>query len=126
MMKSDETVEELFDRLDALAYLANASEAEIWTNFHRGLTPEVSDKMLIPEPSWALQELVRRAVATQRYIRQSAITARRRSKAMENLTTISEKGPAKDPTSVESDTAKAQDLYIMLAMIKDSTSRLSH
>ena len=48
VMKSDETVGEFFDRLDALAYNCGGTNAEIWTVFYRGLIPVVRDKLPIP------------------------------------------------------------------------------
>jgi hypothetical protein len=53
--------------------------------------------MTIPEPTWTLQELVQKAVTTQRCIHQSAITARRRAKASENLTVMSGSDMAHEP-----------------------------
>ncbi len=87
-MKSDKAVEDFFDRLDALAYACSGTDAEIWTLFYRGLIPVVRDKIPIPERSWTVQDLVSKATAAQKYIRQSVATARHRAKVNENLTSI--------------------------------------
>jgi hypothetical protein len=46
IMKSDKSVGEFFDRLDALAYNCGGFDAKIWTMFHCDLIPAVRSSNL--------------------------------------------------------------------------------
>jgi len=71
-MRTDESPEIFYGRLDDLALACMADDNQILVNFYRGLTPPVRKMMGLPDPSLNLQSTVRLAVRAYRAISDEA------------------------------------------------------